>query len=769
MPPAGLRRGSWAALVGLVGTAAVVAVGAASPAAADITVSETFSRPASGAFSLLGHGWGHGHGLSQYGAQGAASLGKSADTITAAYYPNTARAVQGNPMMRIKLSTDSRTTTREFVPVAGEYLRDMVSGKNVAVPTTAKIWRVASTSTGLHVSYVTSTATVKIATTYAGPLQAGGTTFIRIRHSDGATRDYRNAVQVRRSGTSSLQSIAIMPMESYLLGVVPRESLSSWDAAALQAQSIAARSYSQYKKDHVSSTAIFDICDTTQCQVFQGSAKYTASGTKTALEPSSTTAAVKATAGVVRTYGGKAIFAEFSSSNGGWSTDGGLPYLIAKADPWDGVTGSSVHSWSASLPVSSLESYFASKGLGSFRTMTITKRDGNGEWGGRVLSVVLRGVDSSGNATSVTTTGAGIYYARPWTGSNTGLRSKWFWVVPEYGASVVSRSTVWKLVHAPGNPRSTLTAVFKNTGNAGWPVSGLHLAMASPPGGADPLAGGSTRPGKYLKNLTHPGATTVLPGDQAQFSVAIDATKLPAGVRTASYRVRIGTAAIFGATASWTVTIEDPRFTGTAGAAPSLVSSSYTPASGAPPALFADHRTVVVPKLGSTTLRLSTRNTGNLTWPVGSTSAVQLGTSGPRDRASGSRSSSWVSSSRVSHLTASAPVKAAMTGTFDLPLAGNALPVGVTRESFEPTWQGQRWITGDVTSLDVVRIDPRFSRLAVTERLPSNGFTLANAPSGTRNLYVRLRNVGAASWAVGQEKLGTPSSFALADHWSSST
>ena len=43
--------------------------------------------------------------------------------------------------------------------------------------------------------------------------------------------------------------------------------------------------------------------------------------------------------------------------------------------------------------------------------MRVTSRDGNGEWRGRVKTVVLEGVDTAGNATSVSTTGAGVYNA----------------------------------------------------------------------------------------------------------------------------------------------------------------------------------------------------------------------------------------------------------------------------------------------------------------------------------------------------------------------
>lgn len=780
MRPARLRRVSWAALGGLVGGTVTTALVLAVPATASTTVNEVYGRPASGVYKLLGHGWGHGHGLSQYGAQGAATIGKTADVITATYYPNTARAVQGNPTMRVLLSSDSRTTTREFVPASGQVMKDLATAKTFALPTTALRWRVTSDSSGLHVSYVTSAGTTSVAGTYAGPIQVSGGSVVRVRFSSGAGRDYRNAVRVLRNGTSSLLSLAVMPMESYLYGVVPRESSSSWAAAALQAQAIAARSYSEYKREHVSSSQVYDICDTTQCQVFGGTASYSNandSSTRQSLEVSSTNSAVNATAGVIRTYGGKAIFAEFSASNGGWSTDGGLPYLVAKADPWDGITNSSVHSWSATLPVSALECRFGPKTssgacakdaagnpLWHLLKLVITQRDGNGEWGGRVEAATIDFLDSSGTVQHVDTTGSGFYYARTWPTYSDGLRSRWFHIIPEYDGALVSRSGAPTLVLPPGVPTGTLTAVLRNTGNAGWPVSGVHLALASPAGGADPLAHGSTRPGAFVSDLDSPGATTVAPGERAQFTVSVDATGLPAGTRTAAYRLRIGTGALFGPTVSWSVVIQAPRYTAAVGAAPTLLGSSYTPLDGAQPPLFADGRTVVLPYNGTTTVRLTSRNTGNLAWPVGSGSPFMLGTSGPRDRTSYSADPSWISGNRVSFLAAPAAVAPGASGTFDVPLAGNGRGVGVTTEAFEPLWNGNSWTTGDVTSLTVVRIQPSASRAAVTDRAPATGFRLVNAPTGRADLVLRLRNVGGSPWVVGQDRLKA-SATPLAYHW----
>ncbi|HUR14129.1 MAG TPA: SpoIID/LytB domain-containing protein [Mycobacteriales bacterium] len=780
MRPGGLRRASWAALAGLVSTSTLTVLALAAPAQASIATNEVYGRPASGSYQLLGHGWGHGHGMSQYGAKGATTLSKTADQITATYYPNTARFVQGNPTMRVLLSTDGRTTAREFVPASGQVMKDLGSGRTFTLPTSALRWRVTSDGNGLHVSYVTSAGTTSVSGTYAGPIQVSGGSFVRVRFSSGQGRDYRNAVRVLRSGTSSLRSLAVMPMESYLYGVVPRESMSSWPAAALQAQSIAARSYSQYKKDHVSSTQVYDICDTTQCQVFGGSARYDNANdatTRESLEATSTTNAVKATAGVIRTYGGKAIFAEFSASNGGWSTDGGTPYLVAKADPWDGLGTNPVHSWKAVLPVTALECRYGPKnGDGScakdangrplwrLTRLTITQRDGNGEWGGRVEEATILFLDGAGSTHSVAATGSGIYFARPWTGgSDTGLRGRWFHITPEYDAGIVSRSSAPTLVRRPGVATGTLTAVVKNTGNAGWPVSGLHLALASPAGGADPLARGSSRPGAYVANLTTPGATTVAPGEQARFSVPIDAGSLAAGTRTAAYRVRIGTAALFGPTVAWSVVIKDARLTAAVGAPPALVGSTYAPGDGGPPALFADRRTVVVPRSGSTTLRLTSANTGNVTWPADASTPVVLGTSGPRDRTSPS-ASGWISATRVSRVVAPASIAPGGAGTFELPLAGNGAAAGVSTEAFEPLWTGYGWIGGATTALTVVRVDPAVSRLTTIDRRPASGFKLVNAPTGRADLVLRMRNLGRDAWTVGQERLKA-STTPLAYRW----
>ena len=754
-----------AALIGLLASC-LVALGTAGPAAAE----EVAERPADGVFSIEGHGWGHGRGMSQHGAQGAASLGRTADEITSFYYPGTAKAVLAPAPIRVLLQGDDGKDL-QVEPAAGLSVTDVSTGTTQELPSGPSRWRVLVDSAGLHVQSLTGSTWTPYAlgggTTHGGPLRFSGPTFVRVHFPNATSRDYRGAVQAVKTSASGLSSVVVLPLEDYLLGVVPRESVSSWKPAALQAQAIAARSYSANKRDRVGGAGHWDICDTTQCQVFGGSRLYTSGGV-TELEPASTTEAVRATAGVVRTYGGQPIFAEFSSSNGGWSTTGDFPYLKAQRDDWDGAVQSSVHSWKASLRATDLERRFPS--LGTLKRIRVTARDGNGEWGGRVKTVVLEGVSSTGAATSVSTTGAGVYSARTWPAHSDGLKSSWWRVVPTAtGSTVAAQSAAPSLVRPPGASKGTLTARLTNTGATAWSTAGLHLAVASPPGEADPLVGGSTRPGVFVRNASRSGATTVEPGESADFSIALDAAGVAAGDHGRAYRVRLGDGPLIGATVSWTVPVRDPQLRATAVGTATAVSGPVT--SGGPSPVFSDGRTIVVPRSGRTVVRMSLRNDGDVTWPAGSTSPIWLGTSGPRNRVSGAAGTDWWTTSRATRLKAgTASVAPGQSGTFDLSLHGNGRPVGVTAEPFEPLWTGTGWVEGALRSLYVVRVDPAVSRLAMVHAAPPAAVALENDDTGRTELVVRLRNLGGSAWTLGTERLATAgdAAYALATPaWSS--
>src|SRR5689334_14718908 len=80
------RRTALAAALAVV--AGALGVGLAAPAGA--RSAQVFPVPPNGEFTLRGHGWGHGHGMSQYGAYGAAKVrGLTYQQILDFYYPHT--------------------------------------------------------------------------------------------------------------------------------------------------------------------------------------------------------------------------------------------------------------------------------------------------------------------------------------------------------------------------------------------------------------------------------------------------------------------------------------------------------------------------------------------------------------------------------------------------------------------------------------------------------------------------------------------------------
>ena len=187
--------------------------------------------------------------------------------------------------------------------------------------------------------------------------------------------------------------------------VVPRESPASWadlgngaGINALKAQAVAARSYSIAAPSYSYATT----CDTTACQVYGGMSSETARGNT----------AVRATARQVLTSGGSAAFTQFSSSSGGWTTAGSRPYLVAEADPYDDHSANPLHDWSVRLTAARIEGAYP--GIGRLRRLHVVRRDGHGQWGGRVQSIVL-----DGGRKDVTLSGDTFR-------SRFGLRSTWF-------------------------------------------------------------------------------------------------------------------------------------------------------------------------------------------------------------------------------------------------------------------------------------------------------------------------------------------------------
>ena len=348
--------------------AAVLTLALAATMVAGPAHAQDWRVPSSASITIKGHGYGHGHGMSQYGAQGAAKQGLTATQIAEFYYPGTDWGKAGGPI-RVLISAD---TTDDLVVLAADGLTlRSADGPEVLPDNGATRWRFLSGTVGWYDGSWHKYAAV---TGDAGFSVKGGAVSLV---TPSGVKPYRGQVWSRVDDGDRV-TVNRLGMGAYLRGVVPLEMPALWEPAAVQAQAIAARTYAAYERAHPRSDA-YDICDTWSCQVYGGmSAEHPASD-----------AAVSAVGRKILTYDDEPAFTQFASSSGGWTSAGSAPYLVAKADPYDDVDGNPVHDWSVKVTDKSLERAWPS--IGNLRRIVVDRRDGHGDWGGRVTSLTLVG------------------------------------------------------------------------------------------------------------------------------------------------------------------------------------------------------------------------------------------------------------------------------------------------------------------------------------------------------------------------------------------
>lgn len=371
------------------GTATATATARAATSAGAGAASNYLQVPPTGEWTVDGAGWGHGIGMSQWGAQGAAVQGLTHQQILGFYYPGTSLGWVANPEIRVQLTNYSGPAI-VFGRIGSEELtaRDRATGRTQVLPPSSR-YLLSIDANGMYLGQWTGTGWSSVPfqgqVGVAGPLEItgwSGTTLYNPNLS-GAGKQYRGGMRMVRTGTSTAQAVNTLSLDHYLRGVVPRESPSWWHTEALRSQAVAARSYALSVSK---SGGSWDICDTHQCQVYGGLATVETDGTVTPLEVASTSAAVDSTSGVVVAYGNAPAFTQFSSSNGGYSVEGSKPYLVAQPDSYSGTAPKdTVSRWTRQLSVGIIEAQCPSGGkLTSFE---ITGRDGRGPFGGRITAV----------------------------------------------------------------------------------------------------------------------------------------------------------------------------------------------------------------------------------------------------------------------------------------------------------------------------------------------------------------------------------------------
>ena len=299
--------------------AALVAVGAAS--ARSVCTGTCYVAPAGSGplFLFSGHGWGHGVGMSQYGAYGYAQHGWTYPQILAHYYPGTTLGKTATTTIRVLLADKQKTlkisSTAPFTVTDGAGRSHSLAAGAFSFGTGLRLPVDGGPLQGL-------TAPVTFSPGAGGPLTLG--------------RAYRGQILVDVVD-GKLRAINVVPLEQYLHGVVPAEMPSTWLPQALEAQAVASRSYALATRQLA---APFDVYSDTRSQMYLGIGS----------ETTAATAAVDATAGRVVLFRGTVATTVFSSSSGGETSSsvdawGGkpTPYLVSVPDPYDAI--SPFHDW----------------------------------------------------------------------------------------------------------------------------------------------------------------------------------------------------------------------------------------------------------------------------------------------------------------------------------------------------------------------------------------------------------------------------------------
>lgn len=287
---------------------------------------------------VSGRGWGHGVGMSQWGAEGYARHGWDWQRILAHYYPGTKLAAAPISRVRVLLAPDQASAT---VSCAGTiHVSDATGRGHLLHPGAYRVGpglklpvghRVVRDRTAHRHDIVAHVLTVKRALRSplvfacpAAPLSWDG-------HA------YHGSILVRRTG-ARLSVVNSVALDDYVRGVVGGEMPFRWRISALEAQAVAARSYALAT---LKPNEHFDLFSDDRSQEYGG----------IAYETSRTNEAVARTSGRLLTWDGRVATTFFFSTSGGrtanvqdvWPAAAAVPYLRSVSDPYD--ASSPHHTW----------------------------------------------------------------------------------------------------------------------------------------------------------------------------------------------------------------------------------------------------------------------------------------------------------------------------------------------------------------------------------------------------------------------------------------
>jgi stage II sporulation protein D len=421
---------------------------------------------------VRGAGFGHGIGMSQYGAYGYALQGAGYEDILAHYYSGTQLGRAPSRPVRVLLQPDD-----PYIRFRGA---SSANGASLS-PDTTYVARRSGSGVAL------ATASGKRVDRVAAPLQASGPGSLRLLGPavNGVSNGlYRGAIEVLPDG-GGVTAINVLDLDQYVKGVVAGEMSSSWPLEALKVQAIAARTYALAT---AKSGGAFDLYPDTRSQVYRGVIG----------ESVRSNAAVDQTAGRIVTYGGEPAVTYYFSTSGGYTESieysfiGSLakPWLVGVPDPYD--DRSPYHRWQASFSTATLTRALGARG--TFERLNVLQR-------GVSPRVVRARVVGSAGSTTIT---------GPEIRSRLGLRDTWMTFVRVSSTTKRPRSAA-----SAGRARARQSRVLDGEF---WPAPRSHRLLLELLVGDDwrkLTAVRTTRAGRYRALVSRPGVYRVRSGSVA--------------------------------------------------------------------------------------------------------------------------------------------------------------------------------------------------------------------------------------------------------------
>jgi len=375
-------------------------------------------------FTITGHGYGHGIGMSQYGAKSLAERGWSYADILGHYYQGTSigslgytRGSVSETVMRVAIQKtdlpDEWWSVRANVGELWIAWEGMPPGGYLKIPGGISYTffvsgdQIVGRDVNLE-NQKTFTGASWVQVWERDPAKPRSAGVVQILDPSGPF-DWYNVLyngsiffQRSESDPTKLHARNHVYMEDYVRCVVPRESPALWPLESLKAQSVAARSYAYVSRKPAND---YDVYCTTASQVYNGWGVWTTNAGNTRhANDSGVDPAVDATSAQVVMSGDTIVQTFFFSTSGGYTEDISnvwraslqKPYYTAVPDPFEHESGSPKHDWDPfTYTASEVRQNLLNEGVSSNKLpnpiidMHVTKRGASG----RVMELQLIGQD----------------------------------------------------------------------------------------------------------------------------------------------------------------------------------------------------------------------------------------------------------------------------------------------------------------------------------------------------------------------------------------